>query len=88
MGERRDKLNWHWVFTGSLEVGCPLYRFAVGAAWGLPGVHVSMQERILPLAETCEGRSGPVCMSRVGEALAGMPRRKAQWPEVPQKRAC
>lgn len=53
-------------------------------AWGLSRTQVL--GRVLPVAETCEGRSGPVCRPKAGETLAGILRKKSQWPEMPQRK--
>ena len=51
-------------------------------AWGL--CRTQVLGSTLPIAETCEGRSSewPLRRFRAGEALAGMSRKKIQWPEV------
>lgn len=45
-------------------------------------------EKYFPLQRPVkEGRSGPVCLPRAGETLAGMPRKKGQWLEVVPKKS-
>lgn len=47
-----------------------------------------MLGKVLPIAETCEGRKEwPVCLPRAGKTLAGMPRKKGQWLEVVPKKS-
>lgn len=72
----RDGISWK---RGKLSVDS-----GWRVAWGLSRTQVL--GTVLPLAETCERRSSPVCRSRAGETLPGMPRKKGQWPEVCQRK--